>query len=94
MKVVQVRTPTLGSDRARSMGPLECVMFLVLQSADVETWGEWAVGGRLCSWMRPGLPCQADATSEVATVERVKGEDLIGELLKSLYGTRRPAHKC
>ena len=40
--------------------------------------------------------CQAEATSEM-TIElppegQVKDEDLIGELLKSLYGTRRAAH--
>ena len=40
--------------------------------------------------------CQAEATSEMAIElppeEQVKGEDLIGELLKSLCGTRRAAH--
>ena len=40
--------------------------------------------------------CQAEATSEMATKlpleEQVKGEDLIGELLKSLFGTRKTAH--
>ena len=41
--------------------------------------------------------CQADATSamaiEFAREEQVKGKDLIGELLKSLCGTRKAAHK-
>ena len=40
--------------------------------------------------------CQAEATSEMAIKlfleEQVKGEDLIGDLLKSLYGTRKAAH--
>ena len=41
--------------------------------------------------------CQADTTSEMAIEftpeEQVEGEGLMGELLKSLYGTRRAAHK-
>ena len=40
--------------------------------------------------------CQAEATSEMAIEllleEQVEGEDLIGELSKSLYGTRKAAH--
>ena len=40
--------------------------------------------------------CQAEATSEMAIEmppdEKVKGGDLIGELLKSLYGTRKAAY--
>ena len=40
--------------------------------------------------------CQAVPTSEMAIEfppeEQVKGKDLIGELLKSLYGTRKAAH--
>ena len=40
--------------------------------------------------------CQAEATSEMAIElppeEQVKGKDLIGERLKSLYGTRKAAH--
>ena len=40
--------------------------------------------------------CQADATSETAIElppeEQVSGEDLIGELLKLLYRTRKAAH--
>ena len=40
--------------------------------------------------------CQAEATSEMAielpSEQQVKGEDLIGELLKSLYRTRKAAH--
>ena len=39
--------------------------------------------------------CQAEATSEMAVElppeEQVEGEDLIGELLNSLYGTRKAA---
>ena len=39
---------------------------------------------------------QADATSEMAIElppeEQVKGQDLVGELLNSLYGTRKAAH--
>ena len=41
--------------------------------------------------------CQAEVTSELPIElppeEQVKGEDLIGELLKSLCGTRKAAHK-
>ena len=31
---------------------------------------------------------------ELPPQEQVKGEDLLGELLKSLYGTRKAAHIC
>ena len=52
--------------------------------------------GRSCSWMLREHIVKADATSEMAIEllpgEQVKGEDLIGELLKSLYGTRKAAH--
>ena len=40
--------------------------------------------------------CQADGTSEMVIEllpeEQVKGEDLVGELLKSLHGTRKAAY--
>ena len=65
-----------------------------LQSADVETWSEWIVGTKDLDASR--AHCQAVATSEMAIEfppeEQVKGEDLVAELLKSLYGTRKAAH--
>ena len=40
--------------------------------------------------------CEAEATTEMSiellAEERVKGENCIGELLKSLYGIRKAAH--
>ena len=38
-----------------SIGPFKCVMFLLSQSADVETQGKWCRRlGRSCSWMLRG----------------------------------------
>ena len=52
---------------------------------------------RSCFWDASRAHCEFEATSEMAIElppeEQVKGEDLIGELLKSLYGSRRAAHK-
>ena len=47
------------------------------QSADVVTRGKW---------------CDSEMAIELPPEEQVNGEDLIGELLKSLYGTRKAAH--
>ena len=52
--------------------------------------------GRSCSCMLRGHIVKLKSTSEMAIElppeEQVKGEDMIGELLKSLYGTRKAAH--
>ena len=51
---------------------------------------------RSCFWCVSRAHCEFEATSEMAIElppeEQVKGEDLIGELLKSLCGSRKAAH--
>ena len=75
-------------------GPLECVV-LALQCADVETWASGPSARKIMFMAASWAHCQADATGEMAIElppeEHAKGEDLIGELLKSLYGTRKAA---
>ena len=71
-----------------SMGPLECSKALM-----------WKLGASGASARKIVFiyaskeHCQADATSETAIElppeEQMKGGDLIRELLKSLYGTRK-----
>ena len=79
-----------------SMGPFECVMFFSFQSVCVETRGKWCDTRKILFLDASRAQCQAEATSEMAIElppeEQVKGEDLIGELVKSLYGTRKAAH--
>ena len=52
--------------------------------------------GSSCSLDVSRTHCQAEATSEMAIElppeEQLNGVDLIGELLKSLHGTRKAAH--
>ena len=66
------------------------------QSADVETRAKWCDDSEDLVLGASRAHCQAEATSEMAIElrpeEQVKGEDLIGELFKSLYGTRKAAH--
>ena len=78
------------------MGPFECVMFLLSKAL---MWNPGASGAsvrKILSLDTSREHCQADATSEMAVElpleEQEKGEDLIKELLKSLYGTRKAAH--
>ena len=77
------------------MGPFECVMFIL---SKVLVWY-----GASCAKTRktlfldaPRAHREAGAISEMAIVlppeKQMKGEDLVGELLKSLYGTRKAAH--
>ena len=67
-----------------------------LQGADVETWSEWAVRtiDHVLRRIKSSLP--GGRTSEMAIElrpeEQVKGQDSVGDLLKSLYGTRKAAH--
>ena len=73
-----------------SMGPFECVMFL-LSKALMRKPGAFGATTRKILFLDVSRAhCQAEATSEMAIElppeEQVKGEDLIGELLKPLYG--------
>ena len=90
IEVVRERIQTVGPDHAASMGPLECVMFFFSKSL------MWKFGGKIMFMDASRAHCQADATSEVAIElppeEQVKGEDLTGELVRSLFGTRTAAH--
>ena len=61
---------------------------LALQSVDVQALGKWCV-----STEDYVLGCfqASEMTTELHPDEQVKGEDLIGELLKSVYGSRKAA---
>ena len=79
-----------------SIGPFDCVLFSLSIAL---MWKPAACGAsarKIVFMDASRAHCQADATSEMAIElppeEHVKGEDVIGELLKSLYGTRRAAH--
>ena len=78
------------------MAPFECVMFSLSKAL---MWKPGASGAtaRKILFLDASRPhCQAEATSDMAIElppeEQVNGEDLIGELFKSLYGTRKVAH--
>ena len=93
VEIVRRRTQTLGPDHARNVcvdGIVRVGDVLALQSADVEAWSKWCDGMFMDA---SRAHCQADATSgtaiELPPEVQVKGEDLIGELLKSLHGTRK-----
>ena len=79
-----------------SMGPFECVMFLLSKALMWKLGASGASAGKILLMDASRAHCQAGATSEMAIElppeEQVKGEDLIGELLKLLYGTRKAAH--
>ena len=88
-----------------SMGPFECVMFLLSQALVWKPGASGASARKIMFMDASRAHCQADATSEMVIElppeEQVKGEDLIGELLKSLYGQerqrtigRRSGRKC
>ena len=69
-----------------------------LHSSDVETLASCATTRKILFLDASRAHCQAEATSEMA-IEflpevQVKGEDLIGDLLKLLFGTRQAAHNC
>ena len=88
------RTRTLGTDDAwnvRIDGTVRLRDVFTFQSADVETWASGPTTRKILFLEASRALCQAEATSEMAIElppdEKVKGEDLIGELLKSLYGT-------
>ena len=57
---------------------------------------EWVVGTKVIFLDASRAHCQADATSEMAIElppeEQEKGQDLVGELLKSLHKTWKAAH--
>ena len=79
-----------------TMGPLECVTFLC---SKVMTWklGTSGPSARKIMFLDTRRAhCWADATNEMVVEsppeEQVKGEDLVGELLKSLDGARKTAH--
>ena len=79
-----------------SMGPFERVMFLQSKALMWKPGASGATTRKILFLDASRAHCQAEATSEMAIEllpeEQVKGEDLIGELLKSLYGTREAAH--
>ena len=78
-----------------SMGPFECVMFLLSKELMWKLGASGAATRKILFLDASRVHCQAEATSEMTIElppeEQVKGEDLIGELLKSLYGTRKAA---
>ena len=79
-----------------SMGPFECVMFLLPKALMWKPGASGSTTRKILFLDASRAHCQAEATSEMAIElppdEQVKGEDLIGELSKSLYGTRKAAH--
>ena len=78
------------------MGPFDCVMFILSKAMMWKLGASGASARKILFLDASRAHCQAEATSEMAVElppeERVKGEDLIGELLKSLYGTRKAVH--
>ena len=78
-----------------SLGPFECVMFMLCEAL---IWKRGASGAsaRRILFDASRTHCQVDATCEMAIElppeEQAKGGDLIGEILKSLFGTRKAAH--
>ena len=87
----------MGPDNARDFcinGTVRVRDVSFLHGADVEASGPSAQKIMFLDASR--AHCQADATSEMATEvppeEQVKGQDFVGELLKSLCGPRNAAH--
>ena len=100
METVRKRTQTLGPDDARNVcinELLECVMFMLSQALMWKPGASCPPARKILFLDASRAHCQAEATSEMAMAielpleEQVKSEDLIGELLKSLYGTRKAA---
>ena len=79
-----------------SMGPPECVMFLFSKALMWKPGANGPSARKIMFLDASRVPCQADATSEMAIElppeERVQGENIVGEVLKSLYETRKAAH--
>ena len=79
-----------------STGPFECAMFLFSKALMWKPGANGPSARKIMFLDASRAHCQADATSEMAIQlppeEQVKGEDMVGELLKSLYGTRKAAH--
>ena len=71
--------------------PFECTMFLISKALMWKPGARGASARKIIFMDASTAHCQADATSEIAIElppdEQVKGEDLIGDLLKSLSGT-------
>ena len=79
-----------------SMGPLERVMFLFTKALMWKPGASGPSARKIMFLDASRAHCQADATREMA-IElqpdvKVKGQDLVGELLKSLYGVTKAAH--
>ena len=87
--------PTMPGTLA-SMGPFERVMFLLSKALMWKPGQDVRRLGRSCFLDASRAHCQAEATSEMAIEltpeEQVKPKDLMGDVLKSLNGTRRAAH--
>ena len=79
-----------------SMGRLECVTFFLSKALMWKPGASGASARKIIFMDASRAHCQADATSEMEIElppeEQVNGEDLIGELLKSLFGTRKEEH--
>ena len=79
-----------------SMGPFECIIYLFSRALMWKLGASSAPNVKIALLDASRAHCQADATTEMAIElppeEQEAGKDLVGELLKSLYGTRRAAH--
>ena len=94
-KELKRSNPTMPGTFA-SMGPFECVMFAFSKALMWKPGANGATTRKILFLDASRAHCQAEATRgmaiELPPEEQVKGEDLIGELSKSLYGTRKAAH--
>ena len=94
------RAQTLGLDDVRNVRIDRTVrvrdVFLLSKALMWKPWTNGATTRNILFLDASRAHCQAEATSDMAIElppeEQVKGEDLIGELLKSLYRTRKAAH--
>ena len=72
------------------------MIFILSKALMGKPWASCATARKILFLDASRAHCQAEATSEMAIElppeEQVKGEDLAGELLKSLYGTRIATH--
>ena len=73
-----------------SMGPFECVMFLLSKALMWKPGASCATTRKILFLDASRAHCQAGATSEMA-IELPPEEQVKGELLKSLYGTQSGA---
>ena len=80
-----------------SMGPFECVMFILSKALMWTPGASCATARKILFLDASRAHCQAEATSEMAIdllpEEQVKGEDLVGELLKTLHEERSSVSK-